>query len=577
MNSKQFIQLLEQEVEDFMQTQAEKIVKFEDDPMAYILQKYPSLKGTLEDLMTSSFEDYITGIYVMAPKPTTFKILLHNGQHFFLIYARDSYIAKISGKKYYLLNIGEEEYAIKSIADLLTMGMPPGAKGPDDQEDNEMTGGVGDAADEESAEEPAAETGGGEEEELAETKEEKPKVKTPLKFKILKESVEKKKSPLKFKILKELERKSYDILTPEAQKIAQEIIKDFGIEKSQIQPNTRNNVVIYDDAREVVIKKLEDDGRYGTPSGRSNNIFKVGNVNIILKPDKTSGEYYDLKPQKLGLTLDQKISLSDSKQELIKGIDTNSKISEEQKKVIKYLASNQNKPTEEEIKTAFDDKYFFREFFKNLGEVLGAYNYGESIGADTAFFPGKGNYPLIDYILYKGEEPIKVSAKSSKSAGNTVKLESLENIIKNSGGKIDKDLQEIIDIVNNNSVVTGAFELIDKFGSSTIKQKKEEYLKEFPLYPSIDKDGYNIEAHQKRTVLEKEILKELNQKYNFSDLFNQYVAVKYVKYDVTIPGLEETSKVIESGQFKTSLKSKNSPRHDTDKIGLDVKQIKSSN
>jgi hypothetical protein len=175
LNKKEFIQLLEQEVEDFIQTQAEKIVSFEDDPMAYILQKYPSLKGTLEDLMTSSFEDYITGIYVMAPKPTTFKILLHNGQHFFLIYARDSYIAKISGKKYYLLNIGEEEYAIKSIADLLTMGMPPGAKGPDDQTDNEITGGVGDTADEEPAEEPAAETGGGEEEELAETKEEKPK------------------------------------------------------------------------------------------------------------------------------------------------------------------------------------------------------------------------------------------------------------------------------------------------------------------------------------------------------------------------------------------------------------------
>ena len=128
MNTKQFIQLLEQEVEDFVQTQAEKIVSFEDDPMAYILQKYPSLKATLEDLMTSNFEDYITGIYVMAPKPTTFKVLLHNGQHFFLIYARDSYIAKIAGKKYYLLNIGEQEYAIKSIADLLTMGMPPGAE-----------------------------------------------------------------------------------------------------------------------------------------------------------------------------------------------------------------------------------------------------------------------------------------------------------------------------------------------------------------------------------------------------------------------------------------------------------------
>ena len=189
MDSKQFIQLLEQEVEDFVQTQAEKIVSFEDDPMAYILQKYPSLKATLEDLMTSNFEDYITGIYVMAPKPTTFKVLLHNGQHFFLIYARDSYIAKIAGKKYYLLNIGEQEYAIKSISDLLTMGMPPGAEGPDEEVDNDSSAGSDDTPDE-----APADDAGGDDEELAETKEEtkeeKPKRKTPLKFKILKEQAE---------------------------------------------------------------------------------------------------------------------------------------------------------------------------------------------------------------------------------------------------------------------------------------------------------------------------------------------------------------------------------------------------
>ena len=130
------LDLLEQEVEDFIQTQAEKIVSFEDDPMAYILNKYPSLNDTLTDLMTKHFGDYVMGIYVMAPKPTTFKILLHNGQFFYLTYAKESYIAKIQGKKYYLLDLGAEEYAIKAIADLLTMGKPPGAKGPDDQEDN---------------------------------------------------------------------------------------------------------------------------------------------------------------------------------------------------------------------------------------------------------------------------------------------------------------------------------------------------------------------------------------------------------------------------------------------------------
>ena len=246
MNTKQFIQLLEAEIEDFVQTQAEKIVKFEDDPMAYILQKYPSLKGTLEDLMTTSFEDYITGIYVMAPKPTTFKILLHNGQHFYLTYAKDSYIAKIAGKKYYLLNIGEEEYAIKSIADLLIMGMPPGAEGPESQEDNEMTGGL-DAEDDEDT---STDDTGGDDEELAETKETEetkapiqPKAKIPLKFKILKESVEKKKSPLKFRILKEA-------LSAEAQQ-AKEILKqNFDLEEKNFMEMTSTNFKVLMDNSE---------------------------------------------------------------------------------------------------------------------------------------------------------------------------------------------------------------------------------------------------------------------------------------------------------------------------------------
>jgi hypothetical protein len=239
LNKKYFLHLIEQEIGDFVQTQAEKIVTFEEDPMGYILQKYPSLKDTLTDLMTSSFEDYITGIFVMAPKPTTFKVLLHNGQHFFLIYAKDSYIAKIAGKKYYLLDLGAEEYAIKAIADLLTMGMPPGAKGPDEELDNDATAG----SEETPEEAPAEETGGGEEEELAETKEEKPQRKTPLKFKIIKESVEKKKSPLKFRIIKEA-------LSPEAEQ-AKEILKqNFDLEDSNFLEMTSTSFKVLMDTSE---------------------------------------------------------------------------------------------------------------------------------------------------------------------------------------------------------------------------------------------------------------------------------------------------------------------------------------
>jgi len=298
MNTKQFIQLLEAEVEDFVQTQAEKIVKFEDDPMAYILQKYPSLKGTLEDLMTNSFEDYITGIYVMAPKPTTFKILLHNGQHFYLIYARDSYIAKISGKKYYLLNIGEEEYAIKSIADLLIMGMPPGAEGPEDQEDNEMTGGLDTDDDTDTS---TADTGG-DDEELSETKETEetkspiqPKAKIPLKFKILKESVEKKNTPLKFRILKEAEVPNFSGTKKAVDKIEKEVGSKYNVKALKSKPNRlsapgqKDSQIFIDIIKDVfgpdIVVTTFGPRKGGNPSGQFNmyqfDTDEFGQVNMV--------------------------------------------------------------------------------------------------------------------------------------------------------------------------------------------------------------------------------------------------------------------------------------------------------
>jgi hypothetical protein len=66
---------------------------------------------------------------------------------------------------------------------------------------------------------------------LAETKEEKPKVKTPLKFKILKESVEKKKSPLKFRIISEIFNRSSSIKAAEDFVNNSQFAKDKGITK----------------------------------------------------------------------------------------------------------------------------------------------------------------------------------------------------------------------------------------------------------------------------------------------------------------------------------------------------------
>jgi hypothetical protein len=131
---KELRKLIREEIEDLRNSEP---LTFEGNPLEFILQKYSSLNDTMIDLLTPSFRDYLTGIFIVAPKPTTFRILLHNNQEFYLIYAPDGYVAKISGKKYDLRNLSEEEYAINSIAQLLELGMPPAAEGPNSEIDNQ--------------------------------------------------------------------------------------------------------------------------------------------------------------------------------------------------------------------------------------------------------------------------------------------------------------------------------------------------------------------------------------------------------------------------------------------------------
>jgi len=87
-----------------------------------ILFKFPPLKNAIETLLTAEYEPFITDIQWVAPKPLTFRIILTNGEMFYLIYTPKSWIAQIEGKKYYLLNIGEEEFACESLARLLYYG-----------------------------------------------------------------------------------------------------------------------------------------------------------------------------------------------------------------------------------------------------------------------------------------------------------------------------------------------------------------------------------------------------------------------------------------------------------------------
>ena len=103
--------------------------KAEDAAEAYDeLTKFPELKDIIVNLMTHEFDSFLERIDWVSPKPTTFRIVLLNGESFLLTYGKRSWVATIAGKKYYLLNLDEEEYACQAISRILQYGPKSGAE-----------------------------------------------------------------------------------------------------------------------------------------------------------------------------------------------------------------------------------------------------------------------------------------------------------------------------------------------------------------------------------------------------------------------------------------------------------------
>ena len=100
------------------------------------LTKFPELKAVIVDLLTYEFDNFIASIDWVAPRPTTFRINLLNGQNFLLSFSKRSWIAQIEGKKYYLLNLDEEEYAALAISRILQYGPESGADAGADADDD---------------------------------------------------------------------------------------------------------------------------------------------------------------------------------------------------------------------------------------------------------------------------------------------------------------------------------------------------------------------------------------------------------------------------------------------------------
>jgi hypothetical protein len=130
-------------------------VNFEEE-LFPVLAKFPKLKEVIMDLLTDQYGDFISDIWWVAPRPTTFKIILANEQYFYLIYTERSWIAQVEGKKFYLANLNEEERAADSIARILRYG--GGAEPDKDAPTGEVPTGGEAPADETVPETPTEET-----------------------------------------------------------------------------------------------------------------------------------------------------------------------------------------------------------------------------------------------------------------------------------------------------------------------------------------------------------------------------------------------------------------------------------
>jgi uncharacterized membrane protein YgcG len=87
-----------------------------------VLNHVPDLISILTDLLSPQFNLFVRDIQWVAPKPPCFRVILENDQQFYLSDLGRSWMAEVEGKKYYLLNLGEEEMAMSAIARILRYG-----------------------------------------------------------------------------------------------------------------------------------------------------------------------------------------------------------------------------------------------------------------------------------------------------------------------------------------------------------------------------------------------------------------------------------------------------------------------
>ena len=397
---------------------------FEDDPMGFILKKYPGLNTVMEYMMTKDFREFVDAIFIVAPKPTTFKVLLHNGQYFFLQFMGKAYQATVLGKNYYLMSIGEKERCMLAIARLLRYGPPLKTKGPESGEEGTRpegdTGGGGETGGETSTE-TGGETGG---EEGGETLEER---------KILAEILKKSLFENKNALVNTVKKGFDDRNLAGGKDYGHGLHLRYQIGTSQETVDTIKKIlddIPGEDYYEIDVVEPDDFSK-GAKSGtyqtykvtitKDNEQFKKGDQVFVVnqKTSKITITPKSLSPSKLGLTGKTYNNHSDLKSDLISKVQNikdkptadllvsltemvDSGIPQEFKQVSEikdYEKTVSIDPKVESLMRGFSEQDL-NIIGKDYGEELGALAMLKSVeNIEKGLQFPKGNNPLVDFTL----------------------------------------------------------------------------------------------------------------------------------------------------------------------------------
>lgn len=302
--------------------------------------------------------------------------------------------------------------------------------------------------------------------------------------------------------------------------------------------------------------------------------FKIiynNKATFLVKP-KDSSESYNIKPQNVGVKGDYEYSIPELLNDVKKGLESVSTISPLQREYLIQYLDNEIKLTPEQTQEITSDRNFINQVQKNFSEISGVIHYAENVIKEPASkieFPAIGNEPLIDsYVIKPDGSRIRISSKA-KAGGNIVKPEGLLIAADEMGYEFENDSkEEIFNNINDYPVVQSDL-LLAKYGDDQIQQYKSQIEDALKSDPKL-KSPKNRQLHYN---FERELIRQINAQFDFSDIFNDILDVVYVKTKTNPKTGIPTYSIVDPGNYKVVLQSKNTnnPNRSLERIGFQMR------